>query len=299
MSLLSPKLAAQALGVSESSLKRWVDHGVLSAVRTAGGHRRLETATLVDYARRSGRPIVKPQLLEIGLRKSDSLRTQDDPVAAIKQALLRGDESGCRFLARACLASGMSLAEFGDRFLAISFREIGEQWSHGVTEVYEERRACYVCHGMLEDLASLLPTPKTTAPVAIGAATEGDPYTLATSLVSIVLRQNGWRAQSLGNDLPWFTLVEAVRDLKPRLFWLSVSTIEDEANFIRNYLAFFNAVGTETAVVVGGRAWTSELRSQVRFAAHCDTLSHLEAFAATLVRPVRHSVRKKVRAKTH
>ncbi|WP_254511508.1 MerR family transcriptional regulator [Anatilimnocola floriformis] len=299
MSLLSPKMAAEALGVSESSLKRWVDQGVLTAVKTVGGHRRLETATLVDYARRSGRQIVKPELLDLGLggkslRKGSVLRTQDDPLTAFRQALLRGDESGCRFLARACLAAGMTLAEFGDRFVATSFHDVGDQWLHGVTEVYEERRACQVCHGVLADLFTLLPTPRATAPVAIGAAGEGDPYTLATSLVSLVLRQNGWRSQSLGNNLPWPTLIEAIRDLKPRLFWLSVSTIDDEATFVRNYRAFYAAVGTQTAVVVGGRAWTGELRSKVRFAAHCDSLGHLEAFAATLMRPAR----KKLRPKT-
>lgn len=286
MSLLSPKLAAQVLGVSESSLKRWVDQGVVAAVKTAGGHRRLEAATLVEYARRSGRQIVMPELPGLGLHGGDAL-SQDDSVAAIQDALLRGDERGSQFLARACLTSGISMAEFGDRFISSAFRGIGEHWSHGTTEIYEERRACNICQGVFQDLSTLFSSPATTAPIAIGAAAEGDPYTLATSLVSMVLHQNGWRAQSLGSNLPWFTLAKAVRDLKPRLFWLSVSTIADHDSFVRNYREFFDTVGTQTAVVIGGRAWTGELRDRIRFGTHCDHLRHLEVFAATLAGPVR------------
>jgi len=40
MRQLSPRELAEALGVSESSLKRWVDAGKIAASRTEGGHRR-------------------------------------------------------------------------------------------------------------------------------------------------------------------------------------------------------------------------------------------------------------------
>jgi excisionase family DNA binding protein len=284
MALLSPKEAALALGVSESSLKRWCDQGTLAAVKTAGGHRRLEAATIIDFARRSGRQIVKPEVLKLGVLSRRGQSVREASPAAFLEALLRGDEAGCRFLALSSLTSGTSMAEFGDRFVAWSFREIGQRWSHGETEVYEERRACQVCHSVLEHLAAQLPVAAATAPLAVGAAPMGDPYTLSTSLAALVLRQNGWRTQSLGNDLPWPTLIAAVRDLKPRLFWLSVSTVADQGQFVQGYRDFFTAVRSHTAVVVGGRAWTSDLRAQVSYAAHCDHLHHLETFAATLFR---------------
>ena len=39
--LLSPKELADAIGVSESSIKRWVDNGEIQATKTSGGHRRI------------------------------------------------------------------------------------------------------------------------------------------------------------------------------------------------------------------------------------------------------------------
>jgi len=48
----SPKQVAQRLGVSESSVKRWLDQGVVPVLRTAGGHRRISEESLEDLLTR-------------------------------------------------------------------------------------------------------------------------------------------------------------------------------------------------------------------------------------------------------
>jgi molybdopterin-binding protein len=42
--------AAELLGVSPDTVRRWADAGRLSTRRTAGGHRRVDGATLADFA---------------------------------------------------------------------------------------------------------------------------------------------------------------------------------------------------------------------------------------------------------
>ncbi len=62
-STFTPKQAALALGVSESSVKRWVDSGRLSAGKTCGGHRKLALSAVVDMVRETGQELSHPEIL--------------------------------------------------------------------------------------------------------------------------------------------------------------------------------------------------------------------------------------------
>jgi molybdopterin-binding protein len=44
--LLSPRQAAQALGISYPTLKQWIYHGKLRTVKTPGGHHRIPSSEL-------------------------------------------------------------------------------------------------------------------------------------------------------------------------------------------------------------------------------------------------------------
>ena len=61
--LLSPKDLAQAIGVSESSIKRWVDNGEIQATKTAGGHRRIPISEAVRFLRETRSGLVNPEAI--------------------------------------------------------------------------------------------------------------------------------------------------------------------------------------------------------------------------------------------
>jgi methanogenic corrinoid protein MtbC1 len=107
---------------------------------------------------------------------------------------------------------------------------------------------------------------------------------LPTAMVELALRPKGWRAASLGSRLPFKTLASAIKDSKPQVFWLSVSHLEDEQQFLADYHVFHHHVSSQVAVVVGGRALSESLRSQMGYAAFCDKLQHFEVFAEALRR---------------
>lgn len=61
MSTFSAGEAAEILGVSPDTVRRWVDSGQLSATRTPGGRRRLDGAALARFAlERAAVPTVTP-----------------------------------------------------------------------------------------------------------------------------------------------------------------------------------------------------------------------------------------------
>jgi excisionase family DNA binding protein len=283
--LVTPKQVAQAINVSESSLKRWCDQGLLTALRTAGGHRRLAIDDVVQFLRESGHPLVRPELLglpsTVGQGATVVARARDQ----VRDALLAGDEDQCRRIVFDLYVSGKTACEICDLVLAQAFHDIGDRWECGEIFVYRERRGCEIALNALHDLRQAIRIPPADAPIAIGGTLEHDPYRLPTTMIEIALREAGWRASSYGTLLPAATLGEAVRENRPQLLWLSVSSIESVPRFLDEYAKLQEtAAELGSAVAVGGRALTEGIRQQMVYSAYCDTLRHLVTFVATLSR---------------
>lgn len=280
--LVTPKQVAQAINVSESSLKRWCDQGLLTAIRTAGGHRRLAVDDVFQFLRKSGQQLVRPELLGLPSNTGQAAVVIGRAREQIQEALISGDEDQCRRIIFDLYLAGQSACEICDHVLAMAFHEIGDRWECGEVSIYRERRACEIAFKMLHELRMAIRTPQPGAPVAVGGTLSCDPYRLPNAMIELVLRELGWQATSLGTSLPLATISEAIRESRPRLLWLSLSCIDSVPTFLENYAQLHRAA-TETgaAVVVGGRALVPEIRQQMAYSAYCDTLRHLVTFAAS------------------
>ena len=281
-SLVTPKQVARAIGVSESSVKRWCDQGLLSTQYTAGGHRRIAASTVIEFLKSSARPVIEPEAIGLPATIGQTDRVLQRAAKQFLEALLAGDEAICRRVLIDLRLAQHSVSAICDQIIAPVFQQIGALWECGSAEVYQERRGCELTLRVLQDFRGLLPLPPGDAPLALGGAPEGDQYNLATSLVELVLREHGWRAVSLGDNLPLATLRAAIRDHRPRLFWLSASHLPEPNKFLSEYEALFAEFEASVAIVVGGRALVPEIRQKMRYSAFCDNMNHLEAFARTL-----------------
>src|SRR4051794_1585032 len=114
---LSPKDLASALGVSESSLKRWADEGLIQVSRTSGGHRRISIAEAIRYIRQSGLPVVDPQALGLAdLSELDAaqLSRAHPSDQALVDAILAGQAQRARGLVLSMYICGRGVAEICD-----------------------------------------------------------------------------------------------------------------------------------------------------------------------------------------
>jgi excisionase family DNA binding protein len=292
----SPKQVATSLSVSESSVKRWCDQGAIPTIRTVGGHRRITLKGLREFLQASNRTVVDPRAL--GIDESDLAVAGQAPVRRqpipgegqeptqqeFRAALAEGDEDRCMEMLQQRLALGWSRAEAAEDLITDAMRGIGVAWDCGEVEVYQERRSCTICARLIHNLRESLPEVGERAPVAIGAAPESDPYQLPTALVELALRERRWNAINLGNDLPLDSLIQAVRDYRPKIVWLSVTSIDDPSRFVREQNKLADALGDEVPLIVGGRALDDGLRPKLRYTAHCDGLRHLVELAGILQR---------------
>jgi len=280
MRLLSPRELAEALGVSESSLKRWVDAGKIAATRTFGGHRRIALNEAVRFIRETGAPVANPEILgmpEIAVAQERG-RAGDDRLLAY---LLAGDVTGARGWLLARYLGGASVAELSDGPVRDAMHALGELWRHDEGGVFVEHRGTDVC---LQALAHLRSTfePPASAPLALGGTPEDDPYLLATFMAATVIASAGMRTMNLGPDTPVSAMQHAVLHHQPRLVWVSASAPVPPAR-ARQIAHWLASLPPTIVSVLGGRA------ADTIAAAHPDvrrveTMAELAAIASDLVR---------------
>ncbi len=282
---LTTRQVAEALNVSESSVKRWCDRGAIPTVRTLGGHRRIPLSGFLKFLEETNREalVSKPQdLSSHELPVFEGCSSIETLLPQFEKALLEGNELKCLTVLTQYYSNNMCFAQLADEFIAATFRHLGELWDCGSLEIYQERRGCEVCHRVLHDFRRLLPETPLSAPIAIGASPAGDSYTLPNQIIELVLQECSWRAINLGINLPFETIARAVSNYQPRLLWLSVSHVDDEEAFVKNYGDFQNQLPAQTIVVLGGRALHDKLRPRLKYTGHCDNMQQLSAFAAAI-----------------
>lgn len=285
----TPKQIASALRVSESSVKRWCDRGDIRTDRTVGGHRRIPLGFLLEFLESTNRRIVDP--VAIGLehlgnqaRGADAnLIDAGEAVVQFENSLLSGSESECRRMMSSWYSTRGGVTSLADDLLCPVFRSIGQKWSEGSIDIYQERQGCEISLRLIIELRRLLPEPVGASPLAMGGAPSGDHYSLPTLLTEMVFREQGWRTSGLGANLPFSSLLSAARKQMPKIFWLSVSHVEDEAVFLHEYSDFAKRLPKGIVLVVGGRALTETLRPKMVYSAHCDGMRQLAALAKTFL----------------
>lgn len=280
---VSTAQAAKALGVSVSSVKRWVEDGILPAQKTAGGHRKLLLADVIELARQGKIPARDVAGLKLKFKKGQ-LPSTSILEKHLYPALLAGDAAAVRSILHGAYQGGIALEALADEVIAPAMQKIGSDWASGKIDVMHEHRASQICAAALFELKAVLDDRSSrNRPVAVGGTLEGDYSVLPSLLAQMVLLDSGWEAVNLGPDTPLASFRRALDELKPRLIWISVSHLQDEASFVRNYRQLYKqAEQADVAVAIGGRALGENLRASIPYTAHGDTLGHLAAFARTL-----------------
>lgn len=258
--MISPRYLAEALGVSESSLKRWVDAGKITAARTDGGHRRIELAEALRFIRETGTPVRKPELLDL-----PEVAHAGEPGDRLYDHLVAGDSAAARGWLFARYLEGSSIAELADGPVRMAMHALGDLWRHDPHGVFIEHRATAAILQTIAQLRSMVAEVRETAPLALGGAPSGDPYLVPSQLASIVLEEAGMRTVNLGPDTPVAAFEHAVAQHRPKLVWLSVSTAL-AAGRARVIARWLESLPASITVVVGGQqaATLSNLPARVK-----------------------------------
>lgn len=284
---LTPKDLADAIGASESSLRRWVDGGRLRITRTAGGHRRIPLGEAVRFIRETGATVVRPDLLglgEFGAAGGQGGVAQGTPADdALFAALAAGEPEAARALLLSAYLGGQNLPALFDGTVRAAMHRVGELWKHDERGILVEHRAVGVCLGALGQLRPLLPTVDAGAPLALGAAPAGDPYLLPSLMAGMVIADAGFRDVNYGANTPVELLGREAVEKKARLVWLSISAVDDPVALRADVERVGGALAERgIALVVGGARAAVCLPQGTPVVQVLESMTELAAFARGL-----------------
>ncbi|MFO0875330.1 MAG: excisionase family DNA-binding protein [Phycisphaerales bacterium] len=285
---------AKALGVSESSVKRWVDDGSIAAARTAGGHRRIPLAAAIGFIRSQRATVAKPNLLS--LEATPQVGNVDEAAAQqLHDALVHDRVADARAIIAGRYLGGADVASIADNLIRPVLHQLGELWLHGPEGILLEHRAMDTCVHALTEIGSWIPALPESAPSAVTAGGPGDPYLLPPMLASLVLRECGIRTRNLGPCTPLETVGIAMSRYGARLSSISIGAAP-EPRAEAAWLALARSVEQmDGRIVVGGRcsgALPAKVRERVRL---CASMSELAGYGTGWLEGVRGSRRTRER----
>ncbi|MEM9352328.1 MAG: helix-turn-helix domain-containing protein [Planctomycetota bacterium] len=275
--LLSPKQVADALGVSQSSVRRWCDQGKLASTRTAGGHRKFAVEAVIRFAREIGADIQNPELLGNPVLQRGGLSASS--VQDFVHALRNDKPAFCVQALVAAFNAPTKVSSLLDELVGPAMQQIGALWESGEISVDQERRSCQIVLAALAELEDLLPKPAGGAPLAIGGTPAGDFAQIGTRMCELVLKANGWNARQLGAGLPPQYLAAACRRENPDLLWISAIHLLDPQAFATEYRDRLGPlINQGLRVALGGREISPHLRACLPHAFYGESMTQLDAY---------------------
>ena len=279
---LSPRAFAESVGLSESSIRRWVDSGIIRASKTAGGHRRISAAEALKLIRDRGLRVVRPEFLALDAEGLAAANSPEVVTDRLYRLFSEGQASQACALVTSLFVQGWSAAEICDGPLRESMRRIGEVGQDDGTDIFIEHRATEICVRALNHLSGHTDS-RGDAPVALGGALAGDPFQIPSLMAAFVLGAQGFQSINTGADTPLNALRAAVTRHQPELVWLSMSISSIPSTVASQVGAFASELERDgISLIVGGRGVTNCRSSLPPSVHHASTMRELAAFARGL-----------------
>lgn len=248
MVLLSTREVATLLKVSEATVKRWSDAGMIACVRTPGGHRKFRQADVHAFVGSA----------EQEVQSTPSVPAPSAPLSEYPETLfLSGDVRGTAALLQGPGLDAESLAATCDRVLAPSLVEIGRKWSTGEINAAEEHVAANTVLEAVAQTLARIPTPSAEAPAALFACVGSEEHDIGLRMARIVIQSAGFATLLLGGTVPVLDLVTLMNRTKPVLVALSASDAADR-NELRGQLGVLSSAARTLGVklVIGGAGFS-------------------------------------------
>jgi excisionase family DNA binding protein len=276
---------ARLCRVSDATVKRWEEAGLLKSERTSGGHRRFRAEEVARFQREQGLGLKQNHGDESVIKTTN--RARDKKVysdSAFLQTLIDGgEEAAANFFITAHL-EGKPLTEIIDRLVCPAMREIGELWHREEISVAQEHLATRTAISAIYKLRSALPVPEMKNGLAMCCAMEGDLHELPTLLAQITIENEGLEVINFGAATPLYCLADEAARHSPNFVCISATVINDLERLTRDYKDFREKTAKlEIPVLLGGGVFENEnIRKRFKSEFYARSFTDVAEFARNL-----------------
>jgi len=265
---LTTKDVARLCKVSDATVKRWEEAGLIRSERTSGGHRRFRAEEVARFQKESS----------LGLKQNhgdESVHTAavrpkisgDIADCELFNSLVAGKEEEAANILIKEFLDGVTVSKIFDDNVSHSMQKIGDLWFEGKLSVAREHLATRAALCAVHKLRNSVPVAEPSGKLAFCFAVEGDFHELSTHLAQMVLELQGWEVLNFGSNMPFFSVMEEIRLHSPDLVCISSTIMYDVERLSHDYEQFAKKVRTSGISVVFGGMALQDKKIHARFPA--------------------------------
>ncbi len=254
------KEVARLCRVSDATVKRWEDAGLLQSERTSGGHRRFRAEEVIRFQREQGLGLKQNHGDESVIKATNRIRDKKNySESTFLQSLIDGCEEAATNIVITAHLEGKPLTEIIDRLICPAMQEIGELWHRGEISVTQEHLATRAAFSTVYKLRNALPIPEMKNGLAMCCAMEGDFHELPMLLAQIAIENEGLEVKNFGATTPLYCLADEVMRHSPNFVCISAAIINDLERLSRDYKNFREKIAKlKIPVLLGGKVFEDE-----------------------------------------
>jgi excisionase family DNA binding protein len=257
---LTTKEVARLCRVSDATVKRWEDAGMIVSERTSGGHRRFRADVIARFQKEKGlgiRAVPGDGSVVTALTRKRDIK--DHSPCSLYHALVGGREEEAAGIFINEFLKGAPLYSLFDGILAAAMRRVGELWVQGELTVAQEHLATRTAISAIHKLRSALPATELSGKLALCCVIEGDFHELNSTLAQVVLESEGFEVINFGANTPLFSFADEVVHYNPAIVCISCTIMTNIERAQRDHREFLAKVArVRPAVFIGGQAFADE-----------------------------------------
>lgn len=255
---MSTQEVARLFKVTETTVKRWADDGVIPCVKSPGGHRKFSLQDVIGFAEKQGYPIsgtLDPPLTEAQMDQVRfAIHTQNYHKIAevLFDEALQADPEGVYRLLLYLSKHNVKLSTLADEVLRPPMVRIGELWKDGKLQIDQEHRTSRAMTDAMVRLAPELHRKRGNGLLAVCACLEGERHEIGLRSMSFALETEGWTVHYLGADVPYATAAGYVAKTRPQLLVVSCTAAAPDDSLRKGFAAVASALRSVGGKFVAG-----------------------------------------------